>query len=124
MGKTLKPGPIIGEIVTVWAACWSDDERGPDEPREYHLQKSAADARVVSPGWYGAPGTVTKETALKVDGDYYLLVKGMPTKVVDPAADKRREALKAAAKAKLRPEELAALLGDEDEDEDEEDGDE
>jgi hypothetical protein len=60
-------------------------------------------------------------TALKVDGDYYLLVKGTPTRVVDPAADKRREALKAAAKAKLKPEELAALLGDEGEEDEDDD---
>ena len=112
MGKSLNLGPISGEIVTVWAACWSDDERGAHEPRAYYLQESAAWARASKAGWYGADGSVSERRALRVGEDYYLLSKRTPTKVVDLAADKRREALKAAALAKLKPEELEALLGD------------
>lgn len=111
----LQSGPISGEIVTIWVACSSDDARGNETPMAYYLQESAARALAKGAGWYGADGSVLSIAALKVDGKYYLL-ETKTTKVVDPAETKHLKELKSAAKAKLTPAELKALLED-DEDE-------
>lgn len=96
------------DIITIYGAYETTDEYGRlGGCRGYYTHHSVAETKAKGIGWYGGNGRVQTESAVKINGRYYILKSCDPI-VVDDSFDKKI-ALKQQALAKLTKEEKEVL---------------
>ena len=97
------------EFLTIYGAYGGgDDRRSPDELIGWFSSKSTADIASDRKGWYGGPGLVKSNPAVRIDGKVYVL-RSADAIDLDGTAAKATEELRKRAISKLTPVEQAAL---------------
>lgn len=86
-----------------------DDRRSPDELLGWFSDKPAADIAADRQGWYGGPGLVTSNTAVRIEGKVYVLGNAGQPIDLDGTAAKTKQRLREAALSKLTAAEIEAL---------------